>query len=168
MFVDAGGRAYSEADGAYKDVFGSKDYLYKNGNERIGVTGGWTSNGYSYNGVAAGEWIRKDTYMIPGNSSNAWPIVGTANMLDLTEYNRISWEYGALINSIPQANTSLRICRSKALDSKNSLDNESLNVGDMARQTKDISGLSGLWHVTIMASSASMLNFAVYRVWLEK
>lgn len=76
-----------KVDGAWVDVWPSRLYLYKNGNECSAVTGGW---GVKLNYYGAEDMENKNGYFDSGNFTTAkGNAVFTTNVIDVSRYSKM-------------------------------------------------------------------------------
>jgi hypothetical protein len=60
-------------------------YLFKDGNEYTDLTGGWTNEGYSYNGYGFGQFVNDGEKLIcNGESGSRYAGGGTKNKINIT------------------------------------------------------------------------------------
>jgi len=146
-------------------------YLYKSGQEFSSLTGGWSSNGYSYsdaNGkytITAGKKYNDYMYFEPTNSTSSATlnrnILGTNNLIDLNGYNKMYVHY----NHIGTATGGMAVATvtTKALANHVGV---ALQLGEHTEYI-DISTINQ-GYIVAHTCNNSERKFQVYEIWLEK
>ena len=135
-------------------------YYFENGDQHKGVTGGWTSEGYSYYaysmiGGTVGSSINTAT-----SGSNTASMVGTASPIDLTDVDKIHIKVESVYGF-----SFFVVMATKSLGASDL--RTSLSSGEI---TVDVSGLSGNYYLAIASvgsATYATANAIVNAVWRD-
>lgn len=156
----------------------SKLYLYRDGDECEGITGGWTASGYSFansNGISrtvVAATKNENNMFVNGTGAGKAGIVGTTSPIDFSKYSTLYIE--ALSHGESSTDQSMQcvINSSKNVMSSSAILNKSLNSNLGAYNVQyvysiDISSISETAYLAFVAENSSSRYGYVYKVWLE-
>lgn len=144
--------------------------LYDAGNEETAITGGWTLDGYSYSSgytLTTGTKNASNMYFYCPSGSQSGTLLGTANMIDFTSYNKLyitCKTSGTTTNDIE-----LFISSSKAVQTTDS----TLLRKDISSSTEttievDISSVRTSGYLSIDTVNNTTRNGYVYKIWITE
>lgn len=144
--------------------------LYDAGNEESAITGGWTLDGYSYSSdytLTTGTKNATNMYFYCPSGSRSGTLLGTANMIDFTSYNKLyitCKTSGTTTNDIE-----LFISSSKAVETTDS----TLLRKDISSSTEttievDISSVKTSGYLSIDTVNNTTRNGYVYKIWITE
>ena len=144
--------------------------LYDAGNEEPSITGGWTLDGYSYSSgytLTTGTKNASNMYFYCPSGSQSGTLLGTANMIDFTSYNKLyitCKTSGTTTNDIE-----LFISSSKAVQTTDS----TLLRKDISSSTEttievDISSVKTSGYLSIDTVNNTTRNGYVYKIWITE
>lgn len=129
--------------------------LFDNGDENIGVTGGWVK--YACNNVNLGfqtvAGIVKNGVISLTGAHLTSSVLGTANKIDLTSFSTIRWNgesidqntaYGVYLRVCTERNIDIKVAESRAFDGYGGFE-----------LTLDISNLSGEYYICVTSDCPS-------------
>lgn len=144
-----------------------KLWLYKEGDQCVDVTGGWSLNGYSYSGVSLTEAkYNADCLFLDGVSAAA-AATGTAKAIDLSKYNTLYLDAQmAGLDAIGNGAV-LSLVSSKAIS--NTTTKLFYTIKSTGRQEHiiDISALSGECYIFLNTQTANNVDCSVFGICAE-
>jgi hypothetical protein len=143
-------------------------YLYKEGDERVPLTGGWLQG---YSAGSGTKTYTEEATDLKLYAANALIDGATANAIDLTDVTTISidWETTTGQNATGRAQLLVKSTRTGAYDFVAYVE----KIGVFIRQISsvDVSSLNGVYYIVARAqggnSSSDVSSIKVYNVWGE-
>ena len=135
-----------------------KWYLYKNGDMKTNITGGWSASGYTsnYGAVISGE--NKENYYLLDSASD-YRVMGTVRSVDFSGFGQLK-----ISGSANSDHVSFRLGNTKALDSSASVTH--FGTGNKTHSI-DLSGLQSKYFFSALVNRGINCTFYVYAIWLE-
>ena len=164
-----------KVDGAWVDVWPSEKYLYKSGDECTDITGGWTSDGYTFcNGVGTERIVqasyekRSECMYLYCNGEGKTGILGMNTPINVTPYKKIYVDVTSYGGSTGQGMT-FSMSPTKKVDF--SFPGRPilplLKDGIRYMYECDISQLSGNMYVALCCENGTQRKGYIYNIWLE-
>ena len=156
--------------GVYDIEMDYRTYLYNNGNECTGLTGGWVTSGYTRTNYTVVSGIKENDCIRVGNHTNpttCMSYVGTLNTVNLSAYSTLCIEYTN--NASDTYNPKFTITPDKNYASHA---NEIYGNGAFAQTgvkltaRMDLSSVAGNYYL-LWCSDAPNTEARAYRIWLE-
>ena len=156
--------------GVYDIEMDYRTYLYNNGNECTGLTGGWVTSEYTRDNYTMVGGIKEGDCLRVGNQTNpttCMSYVGTLNTVNLSAYSTLCIEYTN--NASEQWNPKFTITPNKSYDSHA---DELFGNGTFAQTSvkltarMNLASVAGNYYI-LWGSDAPNTEAKAYRIWLE-
>ena len=175
VFCDSIGRVYQ--DGAWRDVWPIKKYLYRSGDECMDVTDGWSDTTFGSNTKISS--IRNtnsiEIKMTKTSVGNADCAIATKQKIDVSKYGYIFFDVDVLVLPSETYQTYLQVHLSKSSQELDYLHTISPSVKGRQVLKMKTSNISEKLFVVINASKAyrestgsANPDMKIYNIWLEK
>lgn len=140
--------------------------LYDAGDECEEITGGWTSNGFSYTGLTIAAATKNANNIYSLGATNEINMLGTTNLIDLSEYTKV-WQYGEAVGTYTSDNLVLSILNNKNMTYGIVYELTSWDTaGEIAVKSLDIEG--GNYYVAVYSAGDANRSGKTYAVFLTK
>ena len=152
----------------YEIEMSYKLWLYRDGDECVDVTGGWSN--YSDTSKYSISTLVKNNDNLYSQNNTTYGLAGTGNLIDLTNYSTLYAEIktGTGGNSSGWVGSSVVTAKEWYQEKDNppafALFQQGSTACDTTKYSLDVSALSGSYYVTIVDYVKS---FNIYKVWLE-
>ena len=155
--------------GVYDIEMDYRTYLYNNGNEYTGLTGGWVTSGYTRTGHVLVGGIKEDDCIRVGNNtaSSYMSYVGTLNAVNISNYSTLCIEYTNNSNQSHNPKFTITPDKNYASHANEIYGNSAFAQTDAKLTARlDLSSVAGNYYV-MWCSDAPNTEAKAYRIWLE-
>ena len=138
-------------------------YYFKNGDQCTDITGGWTSDGYTYGSYAMRAGTIGDKITISTTEAVSASVVGTVNAVDITDISKLY----VTVDSLTSGYTSgyIKVCTDKSATV--SAKETTLSVGTVELDVSDITGEHYICIVTVGGNTIPNTEVVISAIYSE-